>query len=149
MTRRRPSEASVDKHMAPLAGSATPLTNRIPFISLRLWKQHNDPDQMAELLRILKKHPGACDEIWFATEYGFPPVDVHRKSAEAMVRAAEQVRRAGLVASLQVSNTLGHGDVMTHDYDGITWQRMVGPEGSPPDAATVRAIQIFTHTWMK
>ncbi len=103
----------------------------IPFISLRLWHQHCEPDQVTELLRLLRKHPGACDEIWFATEYGFPPVDVHRKSAEAMVKAAEQVRRAGLVASLQVSNTLGHGDVATHDYDGITWQRMVGHDGTP------------------
>lgn len=101
-----------------------------PFLTMRLWEQHKDPAVLDKYLRLLKRRRGACDEVWFATDYGFPPVAIHQQAAAQMAVAAEKVRAAGFVTSLQISNTLGHGSYLKYlDFRGITWQRMTGPDG--------------------
>lgn len=96
------------------------LTQRLGF------EKQKDPQYIRDLLAIIQKNPGSCDEIWLATDYGYPPLSVHRKSAKQLAEAAALIREAGLRVSLQISNTLGHGDYMgVRDCSGLVY------EGSP------------------
>lgn len=73
-------------------------------------------------LEEIVKHPGSCDNIWLGTLYGFPPMEVHRKMAERYHRYAKQIRDAGISVSLQLSNSLGHGEYMaSKDCSGLVF----------------------------
>ncbi len=101
-----------------------------PFITQRVWEIHKSPAELDAYLTMLARQRGACDEVWFATDYGFPPLGVHQKSAALMASAADRFRAQGIVPSMQISNTLGHGDYLKYlDFKGIAWQRMVGSDG--------------------
>ena len=91
---------------------------------------------IADFIRIVKENPGSCDEVWLATSYGFPPLSVHRDMAKRLAEVAEQLRRAGMRVSLQISNTIGHGQYMAARdcsglvYDGSPVRNIVGPDGT-------------------
>ena len=55
-------------------------------------------------------HPGCCDEVWFSTGTGAPNMDWHRERAKVLASAAADLRKMGIVPSLQFQATLGHGD---------------------------------------
>ena len=102
-----------------------------PFISLRLMSHHYNEKLLDELLEVLIRQPDSLDEVWLSTEYGFPPMYIHKKSADAMLSAAERFRSHNIGVSLQVSNTLGHGDYLRHmDFRGIVWTHMEGIDGT-------------------
>jgi len=102
-----------------------------PFTIIRLGPNHHASDAaVEEWLRVVRKHRAACDEVWFLTELGFPAIDVHKRSAELMARAAEKVRKAGILPAVELYDTLGHADLPMFASDGITWQKMVGPDGT-------------------
>lgn len=98
-----------------------------------------DPAFVDALIQQIKAHPGCCDEVWLATDYGFPPMDVHRASAETLRGAAEKFRLAGIRVSLQLSNSIGHGQYMSAQdcsglvYDGSPVEKMVGQDGTVAD----------------
>ena len=56
------------------------------------------------------EHPGCCDEVWFSTGTGVPSLDWHRERANILKHAVADVRKMGIVPSLQFQATLGHGD---------------------------------------
>ena len=79
-----------------------------------------NPEFIDGLIEQIKKHPQSCDEVWFATDYGFPPVEKHKKSADALIDSAEKFRKAGIRVSLQLSNSIGHGQYMrSQDCTGL------------------------------
>lgn len=135
------------------SGKKSPLA--YPFMMIRLWPDHHRDDRLlADLLKTLQRHRGACDEVWFCTEMGFPSLDVHRRSAEQMRAAADKVRSAGFLAGIQIANTLGHADILTAPADGIAWQRIVGPDGReasrcncPRDPAFHRYLRDMTFAY--
>lgn len=105
-----------------------------PLISLRLGLQHLEPEVLDEHLGMIERHPGACDEVWLMTDMGVPPREVHRDHAARMAEAAERFRAAGIVASLQISNTIGHGPHHRfYDCRGMTWGPFTGPDGRAVD----------------
>lgn len=95
-----------------------------------------DPAYIDEFIRAVTAHPGCCDEVWLATDYGFPKLDTHRKAAEILAQQAEKLRAAGLRVSLQLSNSIGHGEYMSAQdctglvYDGSPVEHMVGHDGT-------------------
>lgn len=92
------------------------LTQRLGF------DNQKSEEYIKELIEIIKRNPGSCDEIWLATDYGFPSLDTHRKSAELLGKSAKLLREAGIRVSLQLSNTLGHGDYMgVRDCSGLVY----------------------------
>lgn len=102
-----------------------------PLISLRLMNHHYNDKLLDELFEVLLRQPGCLDEVWLSTEYGFPPMSIHEKSAEAMIGVAKRFREHNIRVSLQIANSLGHGDYLRHmDFRGITWQQMVGIDGT-------------------
>ncbi|MCR4906078.1 MAG: DUF1929 domain-containing protein [Clostridiales bacterium] len=95
-----------------------------------------DPAFLDSFIRAVLAHPGCCDEVWLATDYGFPKPETHRRAAEILARQAEKLRAAGLRVSLQLSNSIGHGQYMASEdcsglvYDGSPVGHMVGHDGT-------------------
>lgn len=78
------------------------------------------------LLLLKKQYPESYNEVWLATDYGFPPLAIHKAHASALTGIAERFRAAGVTVSLQLSNTIGHGEYMSsRDCSGLVY------EGSP------------------
>lgn len=101
-----------------------------PLISMRLYMDHLKPAILTANLARITRWRGACDEVWFATDYGFPPLDVHHEHARLMAEAAAKFRAAGIRTSLQISYTLGHGEHdKILDFRGLT-DPMVGYDGT-------------------
>ena len=72
------------------------------------------------LLKVLEKYPGCFTDVWLNTAYGYPKNEDHFKAADECAVLAEQLRRHGVTVSLQLSNTLGHGQyMMTRDCSGL------------------------------
>lgn len=98
-----------------------------------------DPAFIDSLIEQIKAHPGCCDEVWLATDYGFPPMDVHRASAETLRAAAAKFCAIGVRVSLQLSNSIGHGQYMSAldcsglVYEGSPVEHMVGQDGTAAD----------------
>jgi hypothetical protein len=126
-----------------------------PLISLRLGRGHLEPALLTAHLAMIARHRGACDEVWLATSMGFPPLEVVRDHAARMAAAAARVRGAGIAASLQISNTLGHGRHHAwNDLRGLEWGRMVGADGTraptcccPRDPAFLRYLDVLTRAF--
>ena len=91
---------------------------------------------VGELLSMIRDNPGSCDEVWFASIYGYPKIDVHRARAEKILPQAERFRRAGVRVSLQISNTVGHGEYISkYDCSGLVYpgspvRNLVGFDGT-------------------
>jgi len=120
-------------------GSATggtpvvPVGGEIPFSAMRLRKPHTDrPEVWRGLVDAFAKHRAGVDEVWFSTGICFPKMDGHRASAKRLAACAEDLRKLGILPSLQVQATIGHGDAFTahQDNTGITWQTYVAQDGS-------------------
>ncbi len=88
------------------------------------------------LLSMAKDNPGSCDEVWFASIYGYPKMDKHIELAEKIVKQADKFRKAGIRVSMQVSNTIGHGEYMSkRDCSGLVYENspargLVGFDGT-------------------
>lgn len=108
-----------------------------------------DLKSVKQFLKVVKKHKGCCDEVWFASEYGFPPISVHKKTAEKIVPIAKLLRENGIKVSMQLSNTVGHGDYMkSQDFSGLVYkgskvQYMVSAEGVTGDNAFCWNDKVF------
>ncbi|MBQ9430627.1 MAG: hypothetical protein IJU44_03660 [Kiritimatiellae bacterium] len=113
----------------------------VPFSAIRLRKPQTDrPEVWKATLDQFVKYRPAVDEVWFSTGICFPKMDEHRASAERQAAAAESLRRAGILPSLQVQSTIGHGDSFTRyaDNSGIVWQTYVSENG-----ATAKSLNCF------
>lgn len=101
-----------------------------------------DPAFIDSLIAQIKAHPGCCDEVWLATDYGFPPMDVHRASAETLKDVAEKFRAIGVRVSLQLSNSIGHGQYMSAlDCSGLVY------EGSPVEHMVGQGGEVAGYTF--
>ncbi len=98
-----------------------------------------DPRFLEEFIKIVKSNPGSCDEVWLSTDYGFPKLQTHIKAAEILTSNTKKLRKAGLRVSLQISNTIGHGQYMSaQDCSGLVYEnspveKMVGHDGVVAD----------------
>ncbi len=95
-----------------------------------------DPAYVDAFIETVAAHPGSCDEVWLATDYGYPGLDTHKAAAAYLAGAAKKLRQAGIRVSLQLSNSLGHGQYMaTRDctglvYEGSQVENMVNYDGT-------------------
>lgn len=101
---------------------------------LRLWSDYSDNPEMTDALVDALGRYDFCDEVWFkaATPSTHSP-EWHRQYASSMAVAADKMRSAGIISSIQ-GVALGHGDGMTV-FDTvkdstINWGTMVGPDGA-------------------
>ena len=113
----------------------------VPFSAIRLRKPQTDRQEVwKETLAAFTKHREAVDEVWFSTGICFPKMEEHRASAQRLAAAAEELRKIGILPSLQVQSTIGHGDAFTYyaDNSGIVWQTYVSENG-----ATAKSLNCF------
>ena len=95
-----------------------------------------NPQYIASVLDVILKYPGSCDNVWFPTLYGFPPIEKHKETAEAWKVGAEIFRKNGISVSLQLSNSIGHGQYIANcDCTGLVYenspvQNLVGHDGT-------------------
>ncbi|MBR5704186.1 MAG: hypothetical protein IKX45_08055 [Bacteroidales bacterium] len=101
---------------------------------IRLWSDYSDSPEMTDALIDAFRKYDFCDEVWFKAET--PATHCrqwHEPYAANMAAAAEKMRKAGVIPSIQ-GVALGHGDGMTV-FDSIKdstihWGTMVGPDGA-------------------
>ena len=105
------------------------------FLAQRLGANTNN-EYVDNFINHVIKYPGAYDEVWIPTEYGFPPISVHREKAAFWKEAAEKFRKNGITVSMQLSNTIGHGIYMSSRdcsglvYNGSKAENIVGFDGT-------------------
>ena len=82
-----------------------------PLMSMRLRANECDTHETwTATFKAIAANPGCCDEIWFSTGVGAPPLEWHRQRAEILAKAVKDVKAAGIAPSLQFQATIGHGD---------------------------------------
>ena len=98
--------------MASCGDSAvTTSADEPPVVMLRFRSTNTESDEQWEkTFGILRDNPGCCDEVWFSTGLGVPPMAWHQEQADRIARGAKQLEEIGIQSSLQVQMTLGHGD---------------------------------------
>ena len=109
-------------------------TDRVSVMQIRLSATHTRDDaQWAKTLAALRANRGACDEVWFSTGVTFPPLAWHVEHARRLSRYAGQLRKVGIVPSLQIQATVGHGDDVAKrpgaDFSGKAWGGFTGRGG--------------------
>ena len=118
---------------AALAASTACATADVPFSAIRLRKAQTDrPEVWKATLAEFAKYREGVDEVWFSTGICFPKMDEHRASAERIAEAANELRAIGILPSLQIQTTIGHGyDLVRYgDNSGFAWQGWVSENGS-------------------
>ncbi len=117
-----------------------------------------DPRFLDEFIKIVQENPGSCDEVWLSSDYGFPKIETHIKAAETLAQAASKLRAAGLRISLQISNTIGHGQYMSSQdcsglvYEGSPVEKMVGHDGTAADYCFCwngKNFREYTYSYIK
>lgn len=95
-----------------------------------------DENYYKSYLQLLKEYPKAGNSIWFASFYGFPSLQKHEVEAERLNIFAEIFRENHIAVSLQISNTIGHGEYISAQdctglvYDGSLAENLVGADGT-------------------
>ena len=109
----------------------------VPFSAIRLRKPQTDSASVWQAtLAQFAKHRAGVDEVWFSTGISFPRMEEHRANAARLAAASAELRRLGILPSLQIQATIGHGDALAHyaDNSGLTWQTYVAEDGTAAKA---------------
>ena len=112
---------------------STGATSGVPFSAIRLRKPHTDRQEVWNGLREqFAKHRAGVDEVWFSTGICFPRMEEHRAAARRLAKASDDLRKIGILPSLQIQATIGHGDAFVRyaDNSGMTWQGYVSENGA-------------------
>ncbi len=98
--------------------------------------RQGDDTYLDMLLDNHSKYPNSFTDVWLATAYGFPPMQSHKKYAQDAAYAAARFRSHGIGVSLQLSNSVGHGQyILYRDCSAVNYelkdaQPMVGHDGT-------------------
>lgn len=104
----------------------------VPFCALRFGHQATDEAVWPELYAALAKNRQAFDEMWFSTGIAFPSSAWHEAQSARCARAAEDLRKIGIVPSVELQTTVGHVDTwLGHlDHSAATWSHWTGWDGT-------------------
>lgn len=105
----------------------------IPFSAIRLRKgQTDNADTWRRTLEQFRKYRDGVDDVWFSTGICFPPMAEHEANSKRLAAAADDLRKIGILPSLQIQATIGHGDSFASfaDNSGQTWQKYVAEDGT-------------------
>lgn len=81
-----------------------------PFCALRFGFRYTQPDRWTEMRAALEKNRAAFDEVWFSTGVSFPPLAWHEEHARQCAVAADDLRKLGIVPSIEIQTIIGHTD---------------------------------------
>ena len=88
-----------------------------PLMMIRLRFGHEEPEIWRRTFEQLKQNRECCDEVWFSTGIGIPVMAEHRRLSELIASHAEDLRKIGIIPSLQIQAMIGHGDRLTESAD--------------------------------
>lgn len=110
----------------PLRGA-----DAVPFCALRFGYRYTQPDKWPEMRAALAKNRAAFDEVWFSTGVTFPRLAWHEEHARQCAVAAADLRRMGIVPSIEFQTIIGHTDPILDagDCSGQDWGTMVSADG--------------------
>ncbi len=103
-----------------------------PVMMFRLSINNTSSDKAwDDMFSVLSQHPDCCDEIWFSSGIGIPPIDVHRENAARLARAKSELKELGIATSVQIQMTIGHGDQLgiSDEWSAKTWRGWTGSTG--------------------
>ena len=103
-----------------------------PFMMIRFRGPQTDGGPIWEKTeKNLARHRAACDEVWFSTGIGLPPLAWHAGQSRRQAAAADGLRKLGIKPGLQFQATLGHGDGISslEDCSAKEWGGFTGQDG--------------------
>lgn len=111
--------------------SVTAAQGEVPFSALRFGFRCTQPDKWPGMRSALAQNRRAFDEVWFSTGVSFPKLGWHEEHARQCAAAADDLRRLGIVPSIEIQTIIGHSDAMlaSGDTSGQDWGPMVSCEG--------------------
>ncbi|MDD4872057.1 MAG: hypothetical protein PHR77_15985 [Kiritimatiellae bacterium] len=119
---------SLDK-CAPQVSVPSTVDNPFKMI-IRLWPHHHtDKKLLKESLAAFSQYRNTCDEVWLCTKPGYSSIEEHRESARLMAEAADEMRKIGVIPSIQIGSTIGHADGFSGDTVSLTWGTLVSSDG--------------------
>ena len=135
---------------APAALAAGPAQPAWPLVTVRHTSAVNgDVGTISEIAAIHARHPGSCDEFWFATGARKTIADVEKACGDMAV-FREACDKAGILLSFQQGLTLGHsaahdGNPAPGDYQfpDDAWQR--GRDGERMGILCPRAPAVLEY----
>ncbi len=103
----------------------------VPFSALRFGYRCTQPDKWPAMRLVIEKNRAAFDEVWFSTGVSFPKMAWHAEHARQCAVAAADLRRLGIVPSIEIQTIIGHADAIlaAGDTSGQDWGTMVSCEG--------------------
>ena len=106
-------------------------------LAFRLPTELSTEKDLTQLLEHFRANPNCFNEVWLFTYYCYPSLQKHKEKAQSYAKLVELLKNEGFTVSLQLSNSLGHGQfVMAGDFSGVLGEgcppieRMVGPDGA-------------------
>ena len=108
-----------------------PAAAEVPFCALRFGYRFTQPDKWPEMRAALEKNRQAFDEVWFSTGVSFPSLAWHEEHARQCAKAADDLRKLGIIPSIELQTIIGHTDdiVGSGDCSGQDWGTMVSADG--------------------
>ena len=105
----------------------------VPFCALRFGYRFTQPDKWPEMRAALEKNRPAFDEVWFSTGVSFPSLAWHEEHARQCAKAADDLRKMGIIPSVEIQTIIGHGDdiIGAGDCSCQDWGTMVSADGLP------------------
>ena len=103
----------------------------VPFCALRFGYRFTQPDKWPGMRAALERNRAAFDEVWFSTGVCFPPLAWHEEHARQCATAAADLRKLGIVPSIEIQTIVGHTDAIlgSGDCSGQDWGTMVSADG--------------------
>lgn len=80
---------------------------------------HFNPEYIDLLINSLKKFGHPFDEVWLASSYGLPTINQCQEHSSLMEEAAKKFDGEGIVPSMQLSRTMGHGENLLLVHGGL------------------------------
>ncbi len=106
----------------------------VPFNALRFGSEFTTKENWPGMRAALEKNRGGFDEVWFSTGTSFPALSWHEERAKICASAAEDLRRLGIVPSIEIQTIIGHTDGFTASQKagnaGQNWGTWVGYSGA-------------------
>lgn len=118
--------------VALMLPSAFAQAGKVPFNALRFGSEYTTPSNWPGMREALVANRGAFDEVWFSTGVTFPPLAWHEERARQCAAAADDLRRIGIVPSIEMQTIIGHTDAIlaSGDCRGQDWSTWVGCDGT-------------------
>lgn len=103
-----------------------------PLMIIRMRQGQEQGETWERTLIELEKNRACCDEVWFSTGIGYPPLEFHRNLSARIGEDATALRKIGIIPSLQIQATLGHSDFFcaSADCSSKNWTGYTGSDGT-------------------